>query len=292
MKRFNALCSVISSLTLLASIFLLLSNPAAAQEDVLRPRRASTLFKPVTIGLEGGLNFNLFSQTITQTPVIPESFLNALKSGSGISPYVGIVIDLPLSSSLALQVRGTYDSKTFGNKQSAKFDCPGVVSGVEVIDVDVEYTVTANYGGLGLDLRVDATPNLFFTVGPVAHFLLSDPTVKLTETITTPGSTCQWRDAAGQPTAGKVFTVSSTDSTYTATRIGLEAGVGYKIPLTPSISLVPQLRFQYMLTKLVPDDSTTQIETTRQQTVGTSTYTITDAMLHSLQLGVAVWFRL
>jgi hypothetical protein len=170
-------------LALFSLALLLLPVVASAQEDVLRPRIPSGLFTPVTIGIEGGLNYNFFGQDLVFSPTAsPESPLNVFESGTGISPYAALVIDLPLNSWLALQVKGTFDAKRFGNKESGKADCPGPVIST-IVDVETDYEVTANYAGVGLGLRIDASPDVFVTVGPIVHFRVGDAIHDRTETI-------------------------------------------------------------------------------------------------------------
>jgi hypothetical protein len=281
-----ALRRSIPSLLLLLTLVL----SATAQEDVLRPRIPSSLFKPITIGVEGGVNFNLFSQTLEQNPVIPGSVLNIFKSGSGFSPFAALMIDLPLTPSLALQLKGTYDAKTFGNTISALYDCPNDIGTVDIANVDAEYTVNVSYVGIGAALRINATPEIFATIGPIAHFRINDAELATTATIVSPED-CQWLSDSRVPN-GKVNKETIKDTVYSSTRFGLEVGVGYKVPIAPSIWVVPQLRFQYMLSKPFDDLTTPKAEATRQNTIGPSTYITKDAMLHSLQLGVALWFQI
>jgi hypothetical protein len=87
----------------------------------------------------------------------------------------------------------------------------------------------------------------------------------------------------------KTFKQSSTDSIAISSRVGLEAGIGYKIPISSNIYLVPQLRYQLMLTKVEMDtyfyvypltDPTNQLIFERTE----------NKVIHSLQLALALWF--
>jgi hypothetical protein len=282
--------SAISTLSFSLVVFLVLSPTLFAQEDVLRPRIIPGNFlKPITLGLEVGGNFNMFSQTIEQDPVVPDTWLEAHKTGTGISPYVGLMVDVPLGKLVSLQVKGTYDSKSFGNTERIKYDSPLLLGGIKSMDVDWEYSVQVNYIGAGLAARVNVTPELFATVGTIAHFRVTDASIEGTQTIVAPEEGV-WT-IPGKPNS-KVNSNSSTDTSYTSTRIGLEVGAGYKIPIAKQFFLVPQLRYQYMFDKLFANALTPRPDASRATTERVFNYTTKDAALHSIQLGVALWFQL
>jgi hypothetical protein len=281
--------SAFSTLSFSLLVLLVLSPTLYAQEDVLRPRIPDGLFKPVTLGLEVGSNFNMFSQTVEQTPVVPDTWLEAHKSGTGFSPYAGLMVDLPLGKLISLQFKGTFDSKHFGNTERIKHDNQSPTGGFRSMDVDWEYSVDVNYIGAGAAIRVNPTPELFATVGTIAHFLLADASFEGTRTIVAPEDAF-WT-ISGKPRS-KVDSNSDTDTSYTSTRVGLEVGAGYKIPIAKHFFLVPQLRYQYMFDKLYPDLPKQKDDGTRATTASTFKYITKDAALHSIQLGVALWFQL
>jgi hypothetical protein len=286
--------SAFSTLLFSLLVLLVLSPTLFAQEDVLRPRIPDGLFKPVTLGFELGANFNMFSQTIEQvqqTPFVPDTWTEAHKTGTGFSPYAGLMVDLPLGKLISLQFKGTFDSKRFGNTERIKYDSPLLPGGIRSMDVDWEYSVLVNYIGAGFAVRVNPTPELFATIGTIAHFRLADAENEGTQTIVAPDEGL-WT-IPGKPNS-KVNSNSSTDTTYTSTRVGLEVGAGYKIPIAEKFFLVPQLRYQYMFSKLKEDSDPSKPtnDGSRLTTAGAFSYTTKDAVLHSIQLGVALWFQL
>ena len=159
------------------------------------------------------------------------------------------------------------------------------------MDVDWEYSVDVDYIGAGLAVRVNPTPELFATVGTIAHFLLADATGETVGTIVAPDDGFWTKQSQN---IGKVDQNAFTDTSYTSTRIGLEVGAGYKIPIARQFFLVPQLRYQYMFDKLFADSDPTKpiSSSTRLTTAGAFEYITKDAALHSIQLGVALWFQL
>ena len=82
-------------LTLFALMVVLPFSIHAQDEDVLHPHgggkmgsgSSSSSSTPIILGIEGGINYNMFSQTITG--LLPNSRNEVFKSGSGFSPFFG-----------------------------------------------------------------------------------------------------------------------------------------------------------------------------------------------------------
>lgn len=275
-----------------------------AQEDVLRPHGKkgtsenqdwSYKRNPFIIGIEAGLNFNLFSQTMVWDPNFPHGDVwNGLKSADGISPHFGVLVDVPINKSFSAQLRVSYDMKNYGvSTNGSDYDIYGFGH-----DMNVSVDVKSAYITLTPLLRINATDQLFFTVGPTFHFLAGDM-----ETTWTPNS-LDGTQLYDFPFWQRFFqpgistgTVTEKEAAYDqqgnphliqkSTRVGIEGGIGYKIPLSKTIYLVPQGRFQLMLTPVTEDtywidfaNPNTVVETSSKRTV------------NSLQFALALWFEI
>jgi hypothetical protein len=160
-----------------------------SQEDVLRPKGKPGGYdytferSPFYIGFEGGINFNMYSQTMKWDDMYFQEFYDVdghptafddLKSANGISPHFGVILDVPLDNTFGLQARLSYDIKNYGTTSSgsdwAFFDSFGYAEQL----IDMEANVNANYVTFTPLLRINANENLFFTVGPTFHFLMGD----------------------------------------------------------------------------------------------------------------------
>ncbi len=282
----------------IVSLFLLvlcMSLSASAQdEDVLRPRgsnssnarrgsSSSSSSTPIIFGIEAGLNFNMFSQTMSG--LVPDSRFAMLASGNGISPLVGAFVDIEVAHNLGLQIKLAYDQKKFGSTGDAIIDCPTLGTGA-IVDANItgENTSTITYIDLTPQLRWNITPELFLLVGPTAHFQLGNATGTFTETITSDGS-CLFQSNQSKTSAVTIDSLSTI-----APRFGAQIDLGYKFILSPSMFLVPKVGYQYMFTKFADDVS--GFDNSREPSLGLVPITATNKTLHSLQFTLGLWFQL
>lgn len=264
------------------AVLLLLSTTIRAQEDVLRPNgrpdgyiSSSSSSLPIIFGAELGRNVNFHSQSFSSNPTIENSPEAALSSGSGISPMIGIFADFPITRTVGIQTRLGYDAKSASNTQAGIIDAPldDVVPGIEGIpsvvpmDVDASYCLSYSTINIAALLRIDLVDNLFVTAGPILQLTVGDVSRedKIAKT-NTDDDTFIAVDYEGNP--GRFQEISRTTnlaqnllpsvgnpgsysaSTYNTTRFGLEFGLGYRIDITKSVYLAPNIRYQLMLSQL------------------------------------------
>jgi len=272
-------------------------SASAQDEDVLRPRgsnssnarrgsSSSSSSTPIIFGIEAGLNFNMFSQTMSG--FLPDSRFAMLASGNGISPLVGAFVDIEVAHNLGLQIKLAYDQKKFGSTGDAIMDCPALGTGA-IVDANItgENTSTITYIDLTPQLRWNITPELFLLVGPTAHFQLGNATGTFSETVTSAGD-CYFN--AGKPNQSKTSTVTIDSLGTIAPRFGAQIDLGYKFILSPSMFLVPKVGYQYMFTKFADDVSS--FDNSREPSIGLVPVTLTNKTLHSLQFTLGLWFQL
>lgn len=289
-------------------IFLIGISFSYSQEDVLRPKGKPGGYDytferaPFIIGFEGGVNFNMYSQTLNWDDNYYSSrgFDNGhptefddLNSATGLSPHFGFLVDVPLGKTFAIQARFSYDMKNYGTTSSGWDYANWGQNEYSIEDIEMDVDVTSAYFTISPLLRINVNENLFFTVGPTIHFLMGDIETTWKPTVVNQGATLdQFQFWALRPDAQGVYSmeyteVSNTDNELAfSPRYGIEAGIGYKIPINKGIYLVPQGRFQYMFTKNLDDTGWYDVETLE------IFQTTTDKMLHSLQFALAIWFEL
>lgn len=276
---------------LFAFIFCTVFYSTFSQEDVLRPNgRPHNYYSnyngsddyekaPWYFGVEAGLNFNFFSQKIQWTDAVPDAYrptsYDNLTSGFGLSPHIGVMVDIPITKTLGVEARLSYDSKYFRNKgNGSDFNS---ISGAQ-LTTTVDWNVTADYLTFTPLLRGDIDKDWFFTIGPTFHFLIGDvkPNVDYTPYLNAPINS-SWNP----------YIKSSLSSiTQKSTRIGIEGGIGYKYQINPKIYLVPQARFQLMLTPNYDDFKIYSLSNYNDLVY------FKDRMQHSIQFALAVWFEL
>lgn len=285
-----------TTLTIFTVLAVLYNVGFAQDEDVLRPRgggrqggrssNSSSGSTPIMLGIEGGINYNMFSQTLTG--LVPDSRLGVFESGSGISPFFGAFIDIGVSHNLGIQVKLAYDQKKFDNSKGGLIDCPEVgTAKIDSARVTSEYINTISYIDFTPQLRWNVTPEFFILVGPTIHFQIGNGSQTNSLTISSEDS-CYFN--YGLPNQTKKLEFSSDSIGTNKTRVGAQIDIGYKFSLSPSVFLVPKVGFQYMFTKLASDEA--GVDDSKQYTTGIVPITATDKMLHSLQFSLGLWFQL
>ncbi len=315
-------------------VVLLAITSTFAQEDVLRPRgrpESQRSYKEqqhrrrdkqsIILGLDAGLNINMFSQPYTLTgPTITQSPEEVLKSGSGVSPAFGVFIDVPVASSVGIQARLGYDAKWFSNTFRSVIDATitNEVRGVDgfggIVDMETEAQAswTLNTIGAAILARVDLAPNVFITAGPIMQFQLGDLVRSDRLTKIGPDNTFIVVDYDGNPGPFDEITRETTFAQnflpavgpqddgngnptyvgreYESMRLGLEFGIGYRHDISPTMFIAPSLRYQLMLSPL--NSTFSAVEIARVPTQGAAAMSFGDSSLNSLVLAVQLGFTL
>jgi hypothetical protein len=218
-------------------LWFLLNYFVIAQEDVLRPRMDSQLksnYKEAGfyIGFEAGLNFCFLSQTISPNAA---PVFETIKSASGIAPFFGIIADFPINESFGIQTRLNYDSKHVSNSGSGiDYATIGDITFSHPMDLTVEQDI--KYISWSILARINATNELFFTIGPTIQLKSGDIETNWNPLVKDGMNLWNfpfWGDPAknGLGLSGTSGTAKTIESGAINTRVGLELGVGYKIPI-------------------------------------------------------------
>lgn len=298
--------------TLLACFLLFIGQMAAfAQEDVLRPNGRGTSSPPSATepvrtsdeqapesrlilrgGIEAGLGLHMYGKTVEG--VIATSPLTMFNEGAGLTPLYGVYAEVELTPSVALGIRMMVDEKTVNGEKSGLlqdcviFDQNGVPVQVSVTSMKGEFTQTLTFFTLTPLVRFDIAGGLFAQIGPTIHL----PAGKLQSTTTftiDSGEDCFFD--FGQPTQSKQFTANAETDNIPIIRLGLDAAIGYRFDVGNNLELVPRIGYQWMLTPL--DNEETGVDLSREITdLSVRNYVARPASLHSLQVSLALWYRL
>ena len=267
---------------------------AMADEDVLRPNGVKVFSEggsyeaagerlPITIGVEGGINYNMFNQSLSWSTPVPQSVYNTYSTGDGFSVFFGAFVDVPLSKKIGLQFKLSYDKKAFSNEYTCIMDGTNTFTGLrEDVSVVNKYETDFSYVGFTLSLRYDITNELVCYIGPTLLVPSADYIQTSTATVLT-------KDFYWDIPTQQTVRIQKDTAKNESTRFGLEFGLGYKIKLSPKISLVPQGRYQFMPAKFAEDQS--GFDRTRIL-YGTPALELKDKKLNSLQIALALCFNL
>lgn len=274
---------------------ILFSLIAYADEDVLRPKgRPGPEYRliepmglvrnPWAFGVELGGTLNFFGQTITQHQA--PSYQTNLTSGSGLGPFLNLALDYALNDNIGLQVRLGYDQRRYSLSGYYDWPCqtpPG--SGIFMpARVNQNATQTINYWCAGTGVRIRFAENWLF-IGGFSYHNLSNASFTVTDTITQ--GTCVFYDDFGLPIGQRRSLSGSNTSRFSAARWSLDASIGYRVPLSEQVVLVPRIGAQLFLTPLGPDDTTTGIHPSVGQI-----YSFTSSQLHAMQFAIGLWFNM
>lgn len=271
-------------------LVLMTSAMYAKDEDVLRPKgrsdgggsssssSSSSSWKPdIKVGVEAGINLNFFSQNATG---LPPGYPEIISSGFGVAPYLSIFADVGLSPTVGIQARLSYDMKDFSSSGTHELPCADQLGTVNTATIDYKGNDYIRYYDVAFLLRWSVSKDIVLLGGPIYQSLASASS-RIEQTILSPDN-CFFN--LGQPNQSKTSVVEgSTEGVVTAERVGIDLGVGYVIPLNPTTWLVPRLGGQFFLTPLADDRVTAN---------DPYFFSAKNAQLHSLQLGLGLWFSI
>lgn len=296
----------------------------AQDEDVLRPKgrpegsRRSTATRSsmedkFRLGLEVGGTFGFMNQSMDRTAALADSPEDVLASGSGLSPFVNILADLPLTNSMGIRFRLGWDQRRLSHEKAGIVDAFNKNdSTTGDMNVTSSYKMVTNNIDAGILFRIDVAPRLFIAAGPVALFSFGN--IEREDAL-------QWDGPVGTNIAidyelqpGQYSRISRTVTRNTnilpngdlqssdpnvvdaaakpwkTTQVGFELGVGYETEIAKGIFLSPHLRFQYYFTKM--SDKFTAEDISRIATQRFSTITFGGGNMAAVQLGVGLLFDL
>ena len=306
--------------TLFATGFITVSTVQLIAEDVLRPRDGiitnsnadgSTSYSnygdgecKFKIGIEGGVNFSLFSQLYTYThQVLPpnvilrrSTIVDLSTSGTGFAGHFALVGDYRFNETSAMQLRLGYEARNFGNSGNAiDFDLLGTQT-----DVSAKLSDYTNWLSVAANYRHSFTESFFMTFGLNADFLTGTPTeeimIQSLNSSVPANNLVSVQQLANQPYNSLLFTNPSTVTCnlnpdidhFIKNRFALEVGAGYDFKINKNLSLVPQARFQFFLDPLWKNSSG------QSYIMGTTIpydWEMTDRNLHNVQFLIALWYN-
>lgn len=284
--------------TLLITV-LMGTTTAWTQEDVLRPQGKPIIPTGTTtvhrrssgvtwrLGFEAGANLNFASQEINGSHA--RSPINVFRSGMGVSPLLGIYAEVQATNNISIGARFLYDKKSSSNTETnAEEDCTLLGTGnLSLAQIDSKYEASITYFTFNPLVRFSFADRFFVQFGPVLQFAATDMVTTYTRTVDAEEE-CRFIDGSPEGAMSAVGTV--TDKADPSLRVGLDLGVGYRIPISPRIDLVPRIGYQMMLSPIAKGGES--VDATRALTLGVVPITFGDAMLSSLQMSLSIWFTL
>jgi opacity protein-like surface antigen len=275
----------------------LMTMSSYSQEDVLRPNgRADGGFtksskNPWAIGLEGGLSYNMYGADLNWfdsfgDPTNANSVFNVFESFSGMSPHFGIFVDYDINQMFGLHLKLIYNSISYGNDQDGIVDFRDSQTGLYLGTGIANMEVTEKYSFFNIEpnLRINATDDLYFLLGPSFQFGMGTQTSDIIYTENEDFVTYN----SELPDAGQSTKAESASRDFTESRIALNIGAGYKFKVGNNLYLAPQLVYNLGLTTY--DDAALE-NINQQMTEGVKILNISNQSVNQIRLSITLWFE-
>lgn len=270
----------------------LMTISSYSQEDVLRPKGrvddgavTKTGKHPWAIGLEGGLSYNKYNTDLSwfdannnQTNYLEIN--DVVKSLDGLSPHLGIFVDYSFNETFGINLKLIYNAVKYSGSKTTPFDfydfntSPPDFLGTE----NVTYDYDENYSFINIEphLRINATKDLYFLVGPSIQLAAGD--LVFNNKYTKEGTAFTFVNNTNEMNEKLTGTNKS--------RVALNLGAGYKFNVSKNISVAPQLIYSKGLSNLESLDASLEMEKNNK-----ITRILSNRNLDQIRFSVTLWFE-
>lgn len=274
----------------------LMTMSSYSQEDVLRPNgRADGGFtksskNPWAIGLEGGLSYNMYGADLNWTeangdPTTANSVYNVFESMSGLSPHFGVFVDYDIDKTFGIHVKFLYNQFRYSNNSDGIVDFYDATStiylGTEIVNLETEDCF--NFFSFDPSLRINATEQLYFLVGPSLNYGMGTRTNQFD--FTKEDSDINF--VGPNATSDNSSSISASED-FKSTRYGINLGAGYKFKVSNNLYLAPQINYNFDISsynnqQLFNDNQT--------GTEGVKILNISNQSVNQIRLSITLWFE-
>lgn len=275
----------------------LVTMSSYSQEDVLRPKGrtdggySKSDNHPWAVGLEGGLSYNMYGADLNWTdelgrPTTANSIYNIFESLSGISPHFGVFVDYDLNKMFGIHLKLLYNAISYGNDQDGIVDFRDSQTGVYLGTGIANMELTEKYSFFNIEpnLRINATDDLYFLLGPSFQFGIGTQTSDIIYTENEDFVTYN----PELPDAGQSSKAESSSADFSDTRVALNLGAGYKFKVGNNLYLAPQLIYNLGLTTY---DDVTIGNINQQVTESIKFLTVSNQSVNQIRFSLTLWFE-
>lgn len=250
--------------------------------DVNQTKLSKSSELGIKVGIEAGAALNLFSVDMKWNPVIPNSPLQAIETGTGLSPFIGLIFDFGINDRLGAQLKTDYSGYNTNNVDKGYGDCVDNSEQLTLTEIETDNSVSGSFFSVSALLRYNITQYLMITAGPFVSMPIGDFEEETILTILNPD--CFFIGS------GQKYYYSKINKEKVNSFVGIEIGAAYLFKISESISLSPSIQFRYGLTQPFEDNHSSDIF--RASSIGISKIEQSNSSIHSLRLGAIVWFDL
>lgn len=200
-----------------------------------------------SVGINGGYQSNLHSASFRQLPGTP-SCCPQYQSGSGNGFNAGAFFQLPISSIVALQLKGSY-ALLSGTLRERETQWVTGNNGAQPVSMLVEHRLASEVSTVGIEPTAMVFPfdfPLSLKFGATISYILSH-TFSQEEALISPSYlTFENGDVVRNAASGTIPSAQTV-------AFGIVAGVGYDLPLSSRLTMTPELLYVQSLSNVSRD---------------------------------------
>lgn len=229
------ICSISVAISVMYPVF---SQDSAAVRLAERPR------VPLWVGFGGGVNFLSFS-TNGNLRCLGDPACPQYNGATTFAPLFGASLDWRFAAGFGLLFRASYNPASI--TLSADDDRARTLDGSgNIVPLVRRHSLLVKTPAIGGDILANVIFGNFRVFGGGTVGLLLSPKWESTSTILAPGNV-----TFGNNRRDTMFLPETAIPEAKAVQLGLTAGIGYDIPLSPKLILVPELHGTLPLTAIV-----------------------------------------
>lgn len=201
----------------------------------------------LSAGISGGYQSNLHSAAFRQLPGTP-SCCPQYQSGTGNGLNAGVFFQLPVSSIVAVQLKGSYALLSGTLRERETQWVPGN-NGAQPVSMLVEHRIASEVSAVGIEPAAIVFPfdfPLSLKLGANVSYILSH-TFSQEEVLVSPSYlTFENGDVVRNAATGTIPSAQTV-------AVGIVAGVGYDLPLSSRLTMTPELLYVQSLSNVSKD---------------------------------------
>ncbi|MBC8144372.1 MAG: outer membrane beta-barrel protein [bacterium] len=225
------------------------------EEDILRPRIPT--HGSFFVGLDVGLNTSWFDGNPIYRAFFPsEEESRMFRSAFGFEPFGSVYVGMRITPNLKVRVRGDYDVRVARRSGTTIDTCP-------IFDVTTSQVVARVPTEVQKDFELEISYLTFSVLGEYAMgqmFVFVGPSWSMpikrsfseVDQIVDPNSVGMF--FSNTPDSTRQIRAERLGTDNVASVVSIKLGVGYIVPMSDNLSLVPQIGFDFPFGSALEDD--------------------------------------
>jgi hypothetical protein len=224
---------------------------ALVAPDMLRAQQPPPVWSRSQIGIYGAFQLVQHNAELAGIPGVPTCCVG-FDGGSGGGFAIGALYEMPLARQIALQLRAGYS--LMGGSMTVTEVIGNALENGQVVDATVEHSLEPTLGLLSVEPMVSWYPFRFplsVNVGLQGSLFMAKSYDQRETLIEPTSATFTNGQAVRNASTGDIEQTKPVDRFYMAGILGL----AYDIPVSPDITISPEVAYHYNVTPILEDSS-------------------------------------